>query len=141
MGCPSSANCRGRLCPLTEVCTQGVARRLPADQLTRIDRSASVLFILLVQSKPSLELIHPIGLVDTLPEIPQMSLVFSVNLCPKYMCVSSCCHYLPFEICEFPIVRHMYPCIAIQWTLSERCVVRVWHEIMDWYRIMDWCWK
>ena len=33
------------------------------------------------------------GLVGTLPEIPQMSLLFSVNLCPKYMCVSSCSHY------------------------------------------------
>ena len=72
-------------------------------------------------------MIHPIGLVDTLPEIPQMSLLFSVNLRPKYVCVSSCSHYLPFEACEFPIARHTHPCIAIQWTLSERCVVRDWH--------------
>ena len=69
-------------------------------------------------------MIHPIGLVDTLPEIPQMSLLFSVNLCPKYMCVFSCSHYLPFEVCEFPIARHTHPCIAIQWTLSEGCVHR-----------------
>ena len=34
-------------------------------------------------------MIHPTSLVDTLPEIPQMSLLVSVNLCPKYVCVSS----------------------------------------------------
>ena len=45
-------------------------------------------------------MIPPIGLVDTLPETPQMSLLFSVNLCPKYMCMSSCSHYLPFEVLE-----------------------------------------
>ena len=69
------------------------------------------------------------GLVDTLPEIPQMSLLFGVNIFPKYMCVSSCSHYLPFEVYEFPIARHTHPCIAMQWTLSDR------HGIMDWYRI------
>ena len=64
-------------------------------------------------------MIHPIGLVDTLPEIPQMSLLFSVNLCPKYVCVSSCSHYLPFEACEFPIARHTHPCIARQWIVGK----------------------
>ena len=29
------------------------------------------------------------------------------------MCVYSCSHYLPFEVCEFPIARHTHPCIAI----------------------------
>ena len=46
-----------------------------------------------------------------------MSLLFSVNLCPKYVCVSSCSHYLPFEACEFPIARHTHQCIEIQWNL------------------------
>ena len=27
-----------------------------------------------------------------------MSLVFSASLCQKYMCLSSCSHYLPFEV-------------------------------------------
>ena len=40
-----------------------------------------------------------------------------MNLCPKYVCLSSCSNYLPFEVCEFPIARHTYPCIAIQWNL------------------------
>ena len=43
--------------------------------------------------------------------------MFLMNPCPKYVCVSSCSNYLPFEVCEFPIVRHRHPCIAIQWTL------------------------
>ena len=38
---------------------------------------------------------HPIGLVDTLPELPQTFLLFGMNQCPKYMCVSSCSQYLP----------------------------------------------
>ena len=46
-----------------------------------------------------------------------MSLLFSTNLCPKYVCVSSCYKYLPFEVCEFPIVRNTHPRIAIQWNL------------------------
>ena len=25
-----------------------------------------------------------------------------MNLCSKYVCVSSCSNYLPFEVCEFP---------------------------------------
>ena len=62
-------------------------------------------------------MIHPIGLVDTLPELPQLSLHFRMNLCPKYVCVYSCSNYLPFEVCEFPIARHTHPCVAIQWTL------------------------
>ena len=44
-----------------------------------------------------------------------MSLLFSVNLCPKYVCVSSCSHGVPFEVCEFPIASHTHPCVAIQW--------------------------
>ena len=46
-----------------------------------------------------------------------MFLLFSMNLCPKYVCVSSFSHYLHFEVCEFPIARHTHPCIAIQWSL------------------------
>ena len=60
------------------------------------------------------------GLVDTLPELPQMSLLFSMNLCPKYVCVYSCSNYLPFEVCEFPIAGHTHPCAAIQWNLLGR---------------------
>ena len=48
------------------------------------------------------------------------------------MCVSSFSYYLPFEVCEFPIVRHV---LQYNGTLSESCVVR------DWHRIMDGCWK
>ena len=62
-------------------------------------------------------MIHPIGIVDTLPELPQMSLLFSINLCPKYVCVSLFSHDLPFEVCEFPIARRTHPCVAIQWNL------------------------
>ena len=29
-----------------------------------------------------------------------------MNICPKYVWVSSCCNYRPFEVCEFPIARH-----------------------------------
>ena len=48
------------------------------------------------------------------------------------MCVSSCSNYLPFEVCGFPIRDIHISCIAKQWTLSERCVVRDWDRIMDW---------
>ena len=71
-------------------------------------------------------MIHPIGLVDTLAELPQMSLLFSMNLCPKYVCMSPCSNYLPFEVCEFPIVRNTHPRIVIQWNL-----VRDLHMIME----------
>ena len=84
---------------------------------------------------------HPVGLVDTLAQLSQIFLVFSMNQCPTYMCVSSCSHYLPCEVCAFPIARHTHQCIAIQWNLVGRCVVRDGHRIMYWYRIMDWCWK
>ena len=72
-----------------------------------------------------------------------MSLLFSMNLCPKYVCMSSFSHDLPFEVCECPIARHTHPCGVLQYkgTLSERCVDRDGHRIMDWYWIMDWCWK
>ena len=41
-----------------------------------------------------------------------MSLLFSINPCLKYVCVSSCFNYLPFEVCKFPIARYTHPCIA-----------------------------
>ena len=62
-------------------------------------------------------MIHPIGLVDTRPELSQMSLPFSINQCPKYVCMSSFSHDLPFEVCKFPIARHTHLCVAIQWNL------------------------
>ena len=70
-------------------------------------------------------MIHPIGLVDILPELPQMSLLLSVKLCPKYVCVSSCSHYRLFEASAFPIARHTQQCIAIQWNLVGKVRVHV----------------
>ena len=57
------------------------------------------------------------------------------------MCMSSCSRYLPCEVWAFPIARLTHQCIAIQWNLVGRCVVRDGHRIVYWYRIMDWCWK
>ena len=82
-----------------------------------------------------------VGLVDTLAQLSQIVQLFSMNQCHKYMCVSSCSHYLPCEVCAFPIAIHTHQCIAIQCNLVGRCVVRDGHRIvMYWYRIMDWCW-
>ena len=86
-------------------------------------------------------MIHSVWLVDTLAQLSQIFLLFSMNQCPKYMCVSSCSHYLSCEVCPFPIAKHTHQCIAIQWNLVGRCVVRDEHRIMYWYRIMYWCWK
>ena len=67
--------------------------------------------------------------------------LFGMNICPKYVCVSSCSHYLPVEVCLFLIARHTHQCIAIQSNLVGKVRGQGWHRIMDWYRITDWCWK